>query len=311
ISSGGPAHAFLWTAPGPMDDLGTLSGQDSMALAINDVGDVAGGSTLSGGAGRAFLWSPPGPMQDIGALDPADDSIGWGINDLREVVGVSVSYDGVPQPRAFLWSQGGGMQQLPTLGGDQAWAVDINNGSEIAGAAQTAGGEIHAVVWDGGGVQDLSTLGGPIAQANAINDNGQVVGDSLTPTWDKHAFFYGGDGGMQDIGTLGGSDSLAYDINELAEVVGTSAVNGSELHAFVWSQAGGIQDLNDLIDPASGWVLEAAYGINDDGWIVGVGTNAAGQRHGFLLVPDPATLSLLAVGMGVCLGGWRRRLRWG
>ena len=30
-----------------------------------------------------------------------------------------------------------------------------------------------------------------------------------------------------------------------------------------------MQDLNDLVDPSSGWVLTAAYGINDAGQIVG------------------------------------------
>ena len=56
-------------------------------------------------------------------------------------------------------------------------------------------------------------------------------------------------------------------------------------------------DLNTLIDPASGWVLNQARGINDSGQIAGFGT-IGGQTHAFLLTltPEPASLSLLALG---------------
>jgi hypothetical protein len=66
-------------------------------------------------------------------------------------------------------------------------------------------------------------------------------------------------------------------------------------------------DLNSLISPTSGWVLEQANAINDNGQIVGFGT-IDGETHGFLLtpVPEPGSLSLLAVG-GVAL--LRRRSR--
>ena len=38
-------------------------------------------------------------------------------------------------------------------------------------------------------------------------------------------------------------------------------------------------DLNTLIDPSSGWMLEEATGINDNGWIVGYGYNSATGRY--------------------------------
>jgi len=54
-------------------------------------------------------------------------------------------------------------------------------------------------------------------------------------------------------------------------------------------------DLNDLIAPGSGWVLIQAQAINDNGWITGYG-QIDGEAHAFLLTPEPATLSLLALG---------------
>jgi hypothetical protein len=43
-------------------------------------------------------------------------------------------------------------------------------------------------------------------------------------------------------------------------------------------------DLNNLIAPASGWVLNTARAINKSGQIVGTGT-VGGHSHAFLLTP--------------------------
>ena len=53
---------------------------------------------------------------------------------------------------------------------------------------------------------------------------------------------------------------------------------------FLYSN-GAMTDLNSLIDPHSGWTLETATAINDQGQIVGWGTNAVGQTEAFLLSP--------------------------
>jgi probable HAF family extracellular repeat protein len=47
---------------------------------------------------------------------------------------------------------------------------------------------------------------------------------------------------------------------------------------------GQVTDLNGLIDPAAGWTLEAAEGINASGQIVGYGI-INGNTHAFLLTP--------------------------
>jgi hypothetical protein len=54
-------------------------------------------------------------------------------------------------------------------------------------------------------------------------------------------------------------------------------------------------NLNDLIDPSSGWILESANCINNNGWIVGYGTYN-GLDQAFLLTPEPTSAILLVIG---------------
>lgn len=79
-------------------------------------------------------------------------------------------------------------------------------------------------------------------------------------------------------------------INNLGNIVGVE-----NWHATLFDSTGNGNnlDLNTVIDPSLGWELYQATSINDNGWIVGQGNKGA-----FLLipVPEPATLSLLALG---------------
>ena len=55
-------------------------------------------------------------------------------------------------------------------------------------------------------------------------------------------------------------------------------------------------DLNSLLSPGdqAAWKLAVALDINNDGHVVGYGTHD-GEIRAFLLIPEPATLSLLAL----------------
>lgn len=67
-------------------------------------------------------------------------------------------------------------------------------------------------------------------------------------------------------------------------------------------------DLNTMIDPASGWLLLEARGINDIGQISGWGLRN-GQPRGLLLspVPEPSTLALAGfVVATLAAWAWRR-----
>jgi probable HAF family extracellular repeat protein len=138
-------------------------------------------------------------------------------------------------------------------------------------------------------ITDLGSLGGGVTHGLAINASGQVTGDSFLskqvqvpcpypqPPNQKcfanldHAFFWS-NGTMTG---LGPSFSPAA-INDSGVIVGG---------AFVES-AGTLQNLNNLIPAGSGYQIESATGINDNGQIVANATDTAtGQTHALLLTP--------------------------
>jgi len=77
-------------------------------------------------------------------------------------------------------------------------------------------------------------------------------------------------------------ESYAQGINNASQVVGVVYYGPNRFHPFVWSPSTGMFDLNNLIPANSGWLLQFANAINDQGQIVGQGT-FNGQSEAFLL----------------------------
>jgi probable HAF family extracellular repeat protein len=95
--------------------LGTLGGAQgsSVALAINDPGQVVGYSYTADGSLHATLWSH-GATTDLGTLPGGTISEATGINNRGDIVGWS-TYGGTSYSHAFLWTDGI-MIDLGTLG---------------------------------------------------------------------------------------------------------------------------------------------------------------------------------------------------
>lgn len=322
VNAAGQQHGFLHAGAGLLD-LGTLSGGFSYAAAINDSGQVVG--YANNGVDRAFVYAG-GSMSDLGTLG-GDSARALAINASGQIAGGSNTGD--PSQfgllRAFV-TAGGGLQNIGTLpNGDMSVARGINGAGHVVGVSAISTDDppehpSHAFLFDGSGMADLGTLGGLYSSGAAINDNDWVVGQASTAIdygnghFVPHAFLYTG-GMMIDLGTFGATfaASEAHDVNNLGQVVGWAGTADDRAAAFLYED-GNLLDLNLLIDPASGWVLQDAHGINDMQQIA-----ATGCRDGacFALrldlantVPEPGSAGLLAAGLALLgLGAGRSQSR--
>ncbi|MGZ5968515.1 MAG: hypothetical protein ACXWP4_12675 [Polyangiales bacterium] len=95
-------HAFTWKS-GVLRDLGTLAGGNSSTAAINDHGDVVGGSVVDPNHPRGFLWRD-GAMVDLDTSHVFGGIVALDVNESRQVVGGAASTVGTSRP--FLWEDG-------------------------------------------------------------------------------------------------------------------------------------------------------------------------------------------------------------
>jgi len=256
------SHAFVWQ-DGVMTDVGTLGGEMSRAVAINDHGQVAGVSSLRSGYNpplHVFLWAG-GVMTDVGTLGAE-----WGeaidINEQGWVVGYSATASGLSH--GFVWANGV-ITDLGTLGGSETFVTDISDRGQIVGSSTTADGRWHAFLWENGRMTDIGAAWADSAygtHAAAINERGQVAGYSVRGGQVERGFLWA-DGMLTDLGGFGSTVNRVDALNDRGQVVGYAYVPSTNTgHAFLW-QDGVVTDLGV---PFNAFARPAL--INNDGWVV-------------------------------------------
>jgi uncharacterized membrane protein len=219
--------------------------------AINNSGLVVGGGYACRLSGSSCPW------KSLGTLGSAP-TVANALNSSGLIVGYSFlsTRPGNTLYHAFACTykvgacSGGGLHDIGTLGGDNSYALGVNDSNVIVG------------------------------QSN--RKKGSTTADAFECAYDplKRAC----KGPMIDLKSLGGSFSAAYAINHDDEIVGSSYVTGNtDYHAAEWT-GGSVYDLNKQVPASSGWDLQSASAINNLEQIVGTGVYK-GTPAGFYLNP--------------------------
>ena len=258
-----------------------------------------------------------GAITDLGTLPEGGyESVAVSANNRGEVVGFAFNTISDPyslfapgfyptETRAFLW-QAGAMEDLGTLGGNDAAASFINDRGQITGQSYTTTTPnpttglptADPFFWEKGAMIDIGTLGGTLGSPSAFNSRGQVVGMSnMAGDLTSHPFLWSKKMGLQDLGTLGGNNGVTNWINDAGDIAGKAELPGplpQNHDAVLWRKNGAeMIDLGVL----PGDSCANAYYVNSRGQVVGTSENSDLCRiptgeHAFLWENDGPMIDL-------------------
>jgi probable HAF family extracellular repeat protein len=289
---GGP-QSFLDLPAIPIAKDGTLLGQADMSVLDSDFQLFTDDPYVL----HALAYRK-GQLVDLGALPGENSSAVFEMNGSSVGAGVSENglidpLTGIPEIRAVLFKDGQVVDLGTLQGGNESFAVAINNRGQVAGFSSNGtsdpfsffgwGTQTRVFIWQDGVMTDIGSLGGPDTDLATMNARGQIAGDSFTnstpnaatgvPTIDPYLWQ---NGRLQDLGSLGGTLATVNWLSDRGEVVGQSDLAGDQsFHPFLWNGTR-MLDLGTL-----GGDNGTAIYVNDAGEVVGKADLPDGTHDAF------------------------------
>ncbi len=276
-----------------------IGGAESLALGVNDHGQVVGQFVRENGSLGAYIWSSSGGMVELQGLTGTSDTAAFNLNNRGQVVGYGMRADG--QTEALLWQPDGQMvnvgQVWDASGGTEVF--DINEQGMMVGSRRVAAGQRQGLMYTvGGDIVNVGTIEGNNQSKNtAINEDGDVAGFSYRLFQPDRAAVthYTGDAyePTVDLGPTGRTFSRAFDLNDLGQVVGFANDGASAIRAAIFDtdRPGGWTNLG--IVEGYGFEESEALSINNSGWIVGRSFNFENSAATFYFGGEAIELSTL------------------
>ncbi len=242
-------QAFIWRPGKGRTRLDTLGGAHSVALAMNNRGQIVGLSYNTNGTPVAFVWDEAGGTKESKAVDEGHY---WpqSINDAGQILAKSVRLPLKSAPWFLLDPNG-----VIALDGvpPEVELRSVNSSSLMAGVDDPDGPAPRIVLWRRQGTPRYVASVSILASLTRINDKGQIA----------YTDFRGGDRPQNPAKTSGKPDEI-------------------EAVSYLWDPAGGRVPLNDQVPGIKSLVV---VDLNNKGALVGTAEMADGTMRAVLLEP--------------------------
>jgi len=279
---------FLWTEAGGKEEA------DIGPQEINNLGVTA--------SNHAVYWAP-GDFVEVPTPDPGGSPAITDLNNLNVVVANAAAL-GIS--RAIVWDQANGSRWLDDYGlpDETSYAYAINDAGRIAAAHHVPSqfDDERAFVFDLASAEyfDLHAMLNPsgvgITRAVDVAENGLVAGEGAKEAYGGGiaAFIWNETDGFTFLPGLNGGEEMRVhprSVNSTGTVVGRALDGQDEWRGFIWNPDYGMHDLEEVATLPSGFNLQEALVINENGWIVALGFwgETFGPQRAVVFVPQETT----------------------
>lgn len=291
--SPGQGRAVVWDVDGGIKNLATPDGYCSLAMDINNSGEVCGELRDPNDRARACFWDRQGRASDIGTPG-GRVSIAERLNDKGKVVGWAQTSGGVTH--AFLWTKEQGIIDLDSRSSMHSYAKAVNNHGQVVGSLTTKNNERHAFIWhEHTGMVDIhDRLKGTQSVACDINNRGEIIGQYMITDGQSRAFVWDKSRGFRDLRIISdmewGCSPAA--ITDRGQCVAAMREKRAKIFGFVIREDSGLSRLFDhklrrkyLLE---GLPFDTDYcilrDINNDGQIIASARKSRSYRW-YLMTP--------------------------